>query len=330
MFEFKPMKRIFKNLQQQEEFEKNGFIIVDFYTIEEIEEVKNLYHNLHPKGEVGFFPSAYSNDKKYRETTDSELKRIGHRRFNEIFQDFQVINGCFIVKSPGESSYLHVHQDMTLVDESEFTGINVWTTTVDLTDENGVLYALPGSHRFYPTYRGHTLPGFYDPVQEEIKDYMIPYYIKAGQAIIFDQSIVHFSPPNFGNEVRIVSNVYLTHQEATFRICYHDKTNLDWKNKVELFEQDLSFMTNYEQFGANIYDQPKMGKSLGLFDYDFPKLTIEDLENKFKKPRIRTNTPTKKVQENQANYLNQNDSRTFFEKYTPVNIVREIVHRIKN
>lgn len=322
------MKRIFKSLEHQKDFEENGFIIVDFYSQDEVEEVKNLYFSLHPKDEVGFFPSAYSKDKKYRETTDIELKRIGDKRFNELFQDFQVINGCFIVKSPGESSYLHVHQDMTLVDESEFVGINVWTTTVELNDENGVLYALPGSHRFYPTYRGHTLPGFYDPIQEEIKDYMVPYYIKAGQAVIFDQSIVHFSPPNIGNEPRIVSNVYLTHRDATFRICYHDKTNPEWKNKVELFEQDLSFMTNYEQFGENIYDRPKMGKSLGLFDYDFPTLTLPILENKFGKQRLRLNTPTKQVVEIQQNF--QKDNRTFFEKYTPTNIIREIIHRVKS
>ena len=335
MFEFKKMKRVFSDPKMQEDFEKNGFVIVTFYAPEQIEEVKNLYHTLHPKDEKGFFPSAYSKDKNYRETTDSELKRIGHQRFEELLLDYQIINGCFIVKSPGEDSYLHVHQDMTLVDESEFTGINIWTTTVDLTDENGVLYVLPGSHRFYPTYRGHTLPGYYDPIQEEIKDYMIPYYLKAGQAIIFDQSIVHFSPPNLGKELRIVSNVYFTHKDARFVICYHDKYNPEFTGKVELFEQDRSFMTNYEQFGENIKDRPRMGKSLGLKDYNFPQLTLEQLENQFEKLRLRTYTPTKKVYQTddsdvssmQAN-VDLEKKQPFWKVYTPMNILREIILRI--
>jgi hypothetical protein len=335
MFDFSKMKKVFRDESMQEEFEKNGFVIVDFYSPEQVEKVKALYHKLHPKDEEGFFPSTFSKNKNYRETTDTELKRIGNNRFNELLQDFQIINGSFIVKSPGEDSYLHVHQDMTLVDESAFTGINIWTTTVDLTDENGVLYALPESHRFYPTYRGHTLRGFYDGIQEEIKDYMTPYYLKAGQAVIFDQSIIHFSPPNLGDDVRIVSNVYFTHQDARFMICYHDKGNPE-RNSVELFEQDRSFMTNYEQFGANIYDRPKMGKSLGVVGYDFPELSISDLENKFGKQRLRETTPTKKTKDltEMAVGLDPTEENTpeeklpFWKVYTPINIFKEMRYRL--
>jgi hypothetical protein len=336
MFTFPKIKKVFRDESTQTEFEKNGFVVVDFYTAEELKEIKQLYHSLHPKDEEGFFPSTFSKDKNYRETADSELQRIGDTRFRELLKDFQIINGSFIVKSPGQDSYLHVHQDMTLVDESQFTGINIWTTTVDLTDENGVLYILPESHRFYPTYRGHTLRGFYDGIQEEIKDYMTPYYLKAGQAVIFDQSIIHFSPPNLGNEVRIVSNVYFTHQDARFMICYHDKENPEWKNRVELFEQNRSFMTNYEQFGANIYDRPKMGKSLGLVSYDFPELTIADLENKFGMQRLRETTLTKKAtaatEVKVALHSNEEKGEQvilpFWKVYTPLNVLREIRYRI--
>ena len=96
MFEFPKMKKLFCDDAMQEEFEKNGFVVVDFYTSAEVEEVKGLYHRLHPADEKGFFPSTFSKDKNYRETTDSELKRIGDKRFNELLQDFQVINGSFI------------------------------------------------------------------------------------------------------------------------------------------------------------------------------------------------------------------------------------------
>jgi hypothetical protein len=30
-------------------------------------------------------------------------------------------------------------------------------------------------------------------------------------------------------------------------------------DKVELFEEDDSFMTDFEQFGDNIFDKPKIG-----------------------------------------------------------------------
>jgi ectoine hydroxylase-related dioxygenase (phytanoyl-CoA dioxygenase family) len=307
MFRFPDkMMRVFRDEQMQEQFERDGFVVVDFYNDDELKEVNNLFESIHPKGGKGFFPSPYSTDKNYREKTDSELKRIGQRRFNELLINHKIICGSFIVKYPGEDSYLHVHQDMTLVDETKYTGINVWTPLCDLTDNNGVLYVLPGSHRFFPTYRGHTLDGFYDPVHEEIKDYMVPYYLKAGQSVIFDQSIVHFSPPNLSDKIRVVTNVYFTHQDANFVICYHDKDNPECKNKVELFEEDMSFMTNYDQFGTEIMSRPHMGRSMGLTDYDFPKLTIDMLENKFGMKKLRDYTPTKKIKPDQSVYAGNN------------------------
>jgi ectoine hydroxylase-related dioxygenase (phytanoyl-CoA dioxygenase family) len=331
MFDFKKIKKVFKDELMQETFEREGIIVVDFYNAEQIEEVKNLYDILHPKDEKGFFSSVLSKDKKYRKTVDLELKRIGHDRCEKLLTDYQLVNGALFVKSSGEESYIHAHQDMTLVDESEFTAISIWTTTVDLTDENGVMYFLPGSHRFFPTYRAPTIPMFYDPIKEEIKDYMIPYYLKAGQAIIFDQSIIHFSIPNKSKEVRIVSNIYFTQKNAKFLICYHDKNNAEFEGKVEVFEQDDSFMTDYEQFG-HVFDRPKMGKSLGLKDYNFPQLTIEQLENQFGKLRLREYTPTKKVEqlvEQEEVSKDQPKSEVegklpFWKAYNPFNFLRGI------
>lgn len=329
MFEFKKMKKVFKDEQMQETFEREGFIVVDFYNSEQIEKVINLYHTLHPKDEKGFFSSVLSHDKKYRETVDLELKKIGHPLLEELLIDYQIVNGSFFVKSPGEESYIHAHQDMTLVDESEYTAISIWVTTVDLTDENGAMYLLPGSHRFLPTYRAPTIPMFYDRIKEGIKDYMTPYYLKAGQAIIFDQSIIHFSTPNISQEVRIVSNIYFTQKDAKFLICYHDKNDEEFKGKVELFKQDDTFMTDYEQFG-NVYDRPKMGVSLGLKDYNFPQLTLKQLENQFGKQRLRDYTPTKKNEQSleEASKIESKsrvyEKLAFWKKNSPLNILRRI------
>ena len=87
-----------------------------------------------------------------------------------------------------------MHQDMTLVDEDYFSGINIWCPMVDLNETNGAIEILPKSHRFYKTYRGSSIPDIYDNVKDEVRGLMEPCYLKAGEAIIFDQSIIHNSP----------------------------------------------------------------------------------------------------------------------------------------
>lgn len=280
MFQFPKMLKVFRSDELQQSFEKNGYVVVPFYTPEEVQELTALYHRLHPKDEQGFFPSTFSKDKNYRTVADIEIRRICERPMAAYLQDIKTMCGCFIVKSPGPESAMCVHQDMTLVDESIYTGINIWVPLIDLTLTNGILQVLPGSHRLYPTYRGSTIPGFYDEVNEQIKPYLQTVFAKAGEAVIFDQSIIHYSDANLSDNVRIVTNTYFTHKDATFRIAYWNK---EMGNKVELFEEDDSFMTDFEQFGHNIHDRPKIGKSLGLFDYEFPKITSAQLEEHYGK-----------------------------------------------
>jgi ectoine hydroxylase-related dioxygenase (phytanoyl-CoA dioxygenase family) len=280
MFVFpEKMKKVFIDGSIQNEFEEKGYVIVEFYTKEEVDFLIRLYKNLHPKDEKGFFPSTFSKDKNYRKIADEEIRNLGQRSISKYFTDIKVVCGSFIVKSPGQNSMMDVHQDMTLVDESEFTGINIWCPLVELTDENGLLYALPKSHRIFPTFRGASLPTIYKDVYDKVREYSTPLYLKAGQAVIFDQSILHWSKPNLSKEVRPVTNIYVTHKDARFQICYYNEK--EHPDKIEIFQQDDSFMTNFDQFGENIYEVPKIGQSLGLFDYDFPILTNRLLDEKY-------------------------------------------------
>jgi hypothetical protein len=278
MFEFPKMQRMFRDESHQEQFEQNGFVVLPFYSPEEIAELNQLYASIQPKEYEGFFPSTFSNDKNYRTQADLEIRRIGQRSIEKYLTDVKVMCGCFIVKTPVPESAMCVHQDMTLVDESKFTGINIWVPLIDLNDENGTLEVLPRSHRLFPTYRGPSIPGIYYDCNDEVKKYLVKVYPKAGEAIFFDQSIIHFSEANRSGKVRIVTNTYFTHKEATFRICYWQN---DYGDKVEVFEQDEKFMTDFEQFGANIHDRPKIGKSLGLKDYNFPKLNADLLARQY-------------------------------------------------
>jgi hypothetical protein len=286
MFQFpEKMLQVFRDEKHQADFEKNGFVVLPFYTEEEIKELDALYHRLHPTDEKGFFPSTFSKDKNYRYEADREIKRIGNRSIEKYCTDIKVVCGSFIVKSPGPESGMCVHQDMSLVDESRFTGINIWVPLVDLSVENGALFVIPGSHRVVPTYRGSSIPEFFNPVVEDMIDYLQPVLIKAGEAVFFDQSIVHFSPPNFSDNIRIVTNTYFTHQSAEFRTYYWDKEK--YGKAVEAFAQDNEFMTNFEQFGDNIRDRPKIGQSMGLVDYDFPFIDKAFLDSRFKKSNAR-------------------------------------------
>jgi len=285
MFQFpEKMMRVFRDPQLQESFEKNGYVIVDFYTPEEVKAAEDLYYKIHPK-EEGFYPATYSFDKKFRDEMDKGIKAINSRQIENYFQDIRVVCGSFIVKTPGPASGMSIHQDMTLIDESKYTGINIWIPLVDLSVKNGSLFVIAGSHRIFPTYRGSSIREFFSDVMDDMYDYLQPVFVKAGQAVIFDQSIIHFSPPNYTDSIRIVTNTYICHKETEFRTYFWDNTTEE--KFVEGFIQDDNFMLDYEQFGANIRQRPTIGKSLGLIPYNFPRVDKAFLEARFEKTNAR-------------------------------------------
>lgn len=266
------------NLQHQ--LEQEGFVVVPFYSPEEIAQLSEFYTKSTHSNIEGFQPTTYFQSEEYRLKASEVIKKIARPHLEKLLQNYKVYMGSFIVKHNDKNSELGVHQDMTLVDETKFMGVNIWAPLCDTNEKNGALYLIPQSHKLFFTYRNATIPNIYDKHYDLIKKYMQPIYLKAGEAIIFDNSILHFSPINKSEKIRIATNIFVTHKDAMITICYHDKE----KNKIELFEQEDTFFTAYKQFGndANML-RPQIGRSIGFRDYDFPILTPQLLVKNYGK-----------------------------------------------
>lgn len=276
MIDFSKKVSIFRETAFTEQFQRDGYVIVPFLTPEQIAQLEALYERLYPEGNKGFFTTTFAQNAEHRAEVNHSIHTICQARMDALFADYKTFFSSFIVKAPGKDSELILHQDMTLVDERVFTGMNIWCPLIDLEGNNGVLQLLPKSHRLFFTYRGSSLPDIYDDVKQEIRQYLEPLPLKAGEAVIFDQSIIHYSPPNLSERQRVVINTFVAHKNAQIRICYHDKEVAP--DKVQVFAQEDNFLEEYQNFGANIFAKPSIGESLGFVDYDFPKLTAAQLE----------------------------------------------------
>jgi ectoine hydroxylase-related dioxygenase (phytanoyl-CoA dioxygenase family) len=276
--------QLFQNAEQHRAFERDGYVVLDFFTADEIAAMKALFQELRPEELKGFYTTTFDNSPEYRTAVDLGLRNIFQRPVEHYFEHFKYFFSSFIVKAPGPKSELILHQDMTLVDEAKFAGMNIWAPLIDLTMENGPLYVLPGSHRLMPSYRGSSLPDVYDGISKEVISVMTPLLLRAGQAVAFDQSIMHYSPANVSERERIVVNTFISNEEAQIRICWHDKENAP--DKVEIFAQADDFLRHYTNFGTDIFSRPSIGQSLGYFDYDFPRVTLAQLEAQYGKTEV--------------------------------------------
>lgn len=278
MLNFDHKARVFKDVELQKQLNSNGFVVLDFLNDNELNFLIDFYKNKHPENVNGFYTSTFATDTNYRKEVDLAIQSQMKRNLENYFIDYKIHCGSFIVKGADEKSALKMHQDMTLVDESVFTGINIWIPLIDLTKDNGAIELLPRSHRLFKTYRGASLPDIYDGIENCVHTLMQALYLKAGQAVIFDQSIIHYSPANKSSSVRPVINTFITHKDASIKICYWDKNE---RNEIEIFEQAPDFMVNFQNFGHDIFSRPSIGKSIGFVPFDFPKITKELLVKEY-------------------------------------------------
>jgi len=330
--------RIFKDPEHQALFDKQGFVVVPLLNEEEIKHMDQLFDELHPNlPESGFYAGSYSGDFDYKKRVSEEIKVVFKRAYDELFVDYETFGGAYLFKMPAPDSDLFIHQDWTVVDESKHVALNVWVPLCDITPENGPLMVLPGSqYSSYPVLRAPTMRYFFDHDYEQAMDQLVPMVVKAGTAVVLSQSLVHYSPPNTSDKIRKAITSGVKTKDAQMIFHYKDSERID--DMIEKFEMDDDFFIHFENFFEDIYKRPMVGKSLGMIEYKVPMLQGEELTKVIRRMKenagyefVEKHIPEPVVETTgNGDQGEWQDPRTFWEKYTPGNIYREIVHRISS
>lgn len=259
------VNNIFKDKELEKEFDKNGFVVVDFIDKEEIEFLERKYYEIHQVNNRGFYATTFKSNLEYRKKVDEVVSSIHNPALEKHFENHKNFLGSFVTKNNEPKSELGMHQDLTLVDEDRFVPINVWCPLIDINEKNGALRLLKGSHNFPRTYRAPTIPFTYQEHVKYLERYMTPMYVKAGQAVICSQSTLHDSVPNISDKFRIVSQTFVSHKDAQFQVVFRDKKK---PKQLEIYEENQDLLMNFQQFMEGIYKRPKIGRLSKIIPFD--------------------------------------------------------------
>lgn len=291
-------KRIFKDDAMQARFEKQGFLVVPFIDADEIAYLDKLFDELHPMlPNQGFVSGSYSPDIDYKKKASNEIVKVFSKHYERLFVNYQPFGAAFLFKMPSQNSELAIHQDWTIVDEEQYVALNCWVPLTDVNEQNGALQIVPGSHYdALKTLRAPTLPFFFSGNDDLVVKESIPMCIKAGEAVILNQSVIHYSPPNVSAKIRkaITAGVKSKGAAMEFNYSVPDKTDT-----VEVFEMPEDFLISFKDFATDIFKRPYMGTSKGYRAYKMPLFTREELQQAI--TRMKTNAgfttaPVKKEQ----------------------------------
>jgi hypothetical protein len=271
-------KRIFKDAEKQACFEKQGFLIVPFIDGTEIEYLNDFFDSLHrdlPK--EGFISGSYSQDFDYKKRASDEIVKVFSKHYERLFVDYQPFGAAFLFKMPSQNSELAIHQDWTIVDEEKYVALNCWVPLTDVNETNGALQIVPGTHyEALKTLRAPTLPFFFSGNDDVVIQASIPMCVKAGEAVILNQSVIHYSRANRSNQIRKAITAGVKSKGTPMQFNYKDNSKNE--NKVEVFEMPEDFLLSFKNFASDIFQRPTMGESKGFRAYQILQFSREELQ----------------------------------------------------
>jgi ectoine hydroxylase-related dioxygenase (phytanoyl-CoA dioxygenase family) len=193
---------------RQAELERFGFTVVPLFDGEQLAGLRAAQAAMGPAPDdprLALNWSFHSRSREHKEAVQALLADL-EPAVAATFADQVVYLTTFITKWPGPHGAFPPHQDPTLVDERRFTGVTVWAPLSDVDVENGMLHVVPGSHRFSSALRVQDVDRspFADLDQAVIEHHGRGVPLTAGEALVFDNRIIHFSLPNRTEEPRVV------------------------------------------------------------------------------------------------------------------------------
>jgi len=239
------MRKIFADDRFQKEFLQKGYVITRIFSDEEVAYLLNEIHNLNPADDFEanvsngitntFYTTFMDPDLQFKRKVGDLVRSLGTSRINEILIDYKILMAGLIVKTPGEGD-IPVHRDWSFTDNFKDTNLTFWCPLVDVNETNGTLHIVDDTHKLVQNVECPQTAPFFWEYAESLKQHSTPILLKAGEAIIYDLSILHWSPPNNASNPRPIAAYMCIPQESKPVFYYPDKNAPG--ERFEVFEMD--------------------------------------------------------------------------------------------
>jgi hypothetical protein len=314
------MRRTLIDNELETKFQRDGYVEVPFLSLEEVEMLKSFYFDtltesggrLGPEdekyqsqAEITYDFTFIDKNADYKQQVFDMITKAFKNRVDDYLDNYQPIIANFIRKKE-DGGEVPLHQNWAFADEHRCATVSIWCPLVDSNKENGTLEVVPGSHKRYGEVRGPMIKSELAGIQQEIIDkFMVPIETKAGNCVILDDSIVHYSSPNHTDGLRLAIQLILIPAEEK-SIHFHMDLAKD-RTLVEVLEVDRDFYMKFNPWKKPAEDV----KRIDSFKYVPFDMTIEEFEAKLSQPRFdeensRTSfTATDKVLEAQSSWFSR-------------------------
>lgn len=263
------MRQVFRDPALQKAYDPVGHAQVDMLSPAEVQGILDELALMRPNDR--FLPKHHSgqgftfhcsfldSNREYRRSVHDLIVRYFGERLDRCLKDFRILNCNFYVKPPKSGEFV-VHQNWPAISDIDDTTVTVWCPLVDVVRENGALQVVAGSHKLLPHIEGPNVRGYFDGFRQAMIDrWLKPIPMKAGQAMIFDDGLIHWSALNESDLPRIAIQILCIPKDSQPAYWFFDEQRPD---RFELIEADSDFFLEYDN--SQLTKRQAHWKSLGF------------------------------------------------------------------
>lgn len=264
-----------RSLQRQ--IDEQGYAVVRLLTDAQVGTLHSLYERYVSGDEISdLYESSRHKDYETSRTINESIRDEIAVAGEALFAAARVYGGSFMVKSHTDSTMLPLHQDWSVVDENKYQTLFVWCALGTTTAEDGGLFVLPGSHRYFRSLRSGSYPSdrFYLPAH--LHGHVRDIELRPGEAVLYFDSLFHGSYANSGLKDRIVATARLMDKDAD--LLYFQRAN---DTQVDVFAADERFyLTHIDDLAKG--EMPDDVPRLRRLDYVHRPVTEAALQDKIR------------------------------------------------
>jgi hypothetical protein len=240
------MRKIFNHDLLENSFLETGYVRVPMLSESQVASILSEIGKMRP--DDNFAPDGLGVVKcSYHCTfldTNIDYKRQVYKLLQEVFTPlvdkylagYQLLSCNFYVKPAGTGEF-SIHQNWPSISNLNDTTVTIWCPLIDVIESNGAIQVVEGSHKILPHIFTPGVAAYFGDFEQSLIDkYLKPIPMSAGDAIIFDDSLIHWSGRNDSLQPRIAIQLLCTPIAATDTFFYPES-----ESRFEMIRTDVDF-----------------------------------------------------------------------------------------
>lgn len=205
-----------------EAFERDGFAKVPFADAELLTALRQTVARL--SAESGCNSMFESPDPQFRAAAFDQMSQLLAPGLQALVGEGEIVLAGFLIK-PAGGPELTLHRDWTMTLDPGDPICSLWCPLVDVDESNGALAFVPGMHRVRHI-SGPRLGFYWDTNAQPLLSRSQTVPLRAGEAVLFDNRIPHWSHPNqSGNDRPVATMTILARGSKPALFLPHPRRN---------------------------------------------------------------------------------------------------------